>query len=879
MPPLASAVGVGALALHALETLPGLGWQIGWALVGLLAMLLPQGKRAAIFRYAGLMLIAIAWCAWRAEGALEQRIQPTQEGRDFVVVGYVDEMPLASGHSVRFGFRVERCVITTDLCPADRRLRLAWSRNFAGRALDDDAAVRAPILHPGERWQLNVRLRQPLASFNPGTFDAELRLLEEGVAAIGSVRAVKGVAEPNVFLNDHRWTLQTVFEAMRDRGRQALRQVLSEQRPDAAGVLIALAFGDQSAIGMRDWETFNRTGVGHLMSISGLHITMLAALAGALAKWVLRIRLLASSGLLERVPAKRLQWAVALVFAFGYSGLAGWGIPAQRTCWMLAAMAWAVGAGRSRSIGVVLSLAAAVVTCIDPWAPLAAGFWLSFAAVGAIVLHGSAHQVSIAGQRVGGLNRLRQTLRESATTQVAATLSLLPLGAMFFSSLSLVSPLANAWAVPLVSGLITPALLALAALAQVVPEVATLCSPLLVWPTALMLDLLASLSAWHGAVTVLARPDWPALLLAGVSVAMLLQPDPVPLRAAWVFGLLPLFFQTPPALGPGALRLTAVDVGQGMAALVEVRGQRLLYDSGPAWGDDSDAGARVLVPWLRSRGIDRLDALVISHADIDHSGGAASLIRNMRIDRVLTSIAPGHPVLKGVQGAQPCRRGDTWHWSGVRFEFVHPGEEMPPGAARSPTNARSCVLHIRSEAGSVLLAGDIEARQELDLVARFGDRLRADVLLVPHHGSHTSSSDGFLAAVAPRQAIFQLGYRNRFRHPGPRVLARYQQSGIEILRSDHHGLIEVLLRPGQAPVTRRSRDEDRRYWRVRVGEAEPAPIETNTARSAPIRPRRSRDARGITAQSIPRRWPRPRREPDWPRASRGKRPSRQSARW
>ena len=777
-------------------------------------------RRAAWGGWLITAVIGFCWAAWLATDALQSRIPPSLEGRDLLLEGYVDELPLRSSQGLRFGFHVTGCAQPEPDCPIGRRIRLGWSGSFSRGAVPPDEASPPVALAPGERWQLHVRLKQPAATVNPGLFDAELRMLQEGVAALGYVRKPRAGEPSNQRLEGWHMSLRTLFEAARAAGLAALDSALSAQRVDASGVLLALAYGDQAAISASDWDVFNRTGVAHLMSISGLHITMLAAIAGGLARRMLQRRWVARSGLLLRVPAQRLQWCFAITVAFLYSGLAGWGIPAQRTCWMLAVAGWALASGRSRSLARILSLAAAVVCVFDPWAPLAAGFWLSFAAVAAIVLHASVVRASPPRAASARLSALRRALREAVQSQWAATLSLLPLGALFFSTLSLIGPLANAWAVPLVSGLVTPAVLLLSALALTLPAVAEWLAPVIAVPTGWMLDALRVMASWPGGAVVLARPDPLSLVLAAVAVAVLLAPRPVPVRALWALGLLPLFARGPEPVPAAGFRLSALDIGQGMAVLVEAGGKRLLYDTGPGWEAGADAGARVVVPWLRSRGISSLDVLVISHADIDHSGGAASVLRLAGARRVFSSVPQGHRLLAGVSQHTPCRRGDAWQWGEVRFEFLHPGPEFPPGAARSPTNALSCVLKIESPAGSALLAGDIEARQENDLVARLGDRLKSNLLLAPHHGSNTSSSPLFLAAVSPSVAIFQVGYRNRFRHPTPRVLARYQDAGVEILRTDHHGALTVQAGQAGGPwLIERARDTPARYWRVRTGES------------------------------------------------------------
>lgn len=809
--------------------------------------LLPLGRVAIPL---GSACAALGWAMLQASWALEQRLPPALEGRDLVAIGLVDQLPQPFERGLRFRFRIEHCVAPAQACPGPVTVRLSWYRGF-GR----DAGEGPPAIRPGQRWQLNLRLKRPHATLNPGLFDAELRALEEGIAATGFVR--KGAAaHPNRMID--RWVTSpgTVVERLRAALRDRMSVALADLPAAARGVVIALVIGDQAAIPPSWWEVFNRTGIGHLMSISGLHITMLAALAAGLTGRVWRsatlARLLHPRPLPSLLPAPHARWAFGVAVAFGYSALAGWGIPAQRTCWMLAVAGVALLSGRARSPLAVLSTAAAVVCVFDPWAPLAAGFWLSFGAVSAIVWYGSARGRRSAArardgagdrdgdregarQELGGTSassrlrerlrsmRVREPLLEALRAQYAATLVLLPLGVVFFASFALVSPFANAAAIPLVSALITPLALAGASLVALWPAGG---AALLVLAGSLT-DVLLTILRWvdPGGIGSLAipSPTVPVLLLASLACAWLLSPLPVPGRAFAALALLPLLLTPVDEPAPGELRLTALDVGQGTAVLVEAGGRRLLYDAGPQFGPDNDAGARVIVPYLRSRGIRRLDALVVSHLDLDHSGGALAVLRNLRVDWVASSLPHDHPVVSSAARHFDCRRGERWRWADASFVWLHPGDERERHT-RSPTNARSCVLRIDAPGGSALLAGDIEAAQERSLLGLFeGETLGADVLLAPHHGSATSSLPEFLDAVDPAIAIFQVGYRNRYRHPNGRVLDRYLERGIAVLRTDAHAAITVRLRAGEPARVARLRVDDRRYWRVRVESAMPLP--------------------------------------------------------
>jgi competence protein ComEC len=379
---------------------------------------------------------------------------------------------------------------------------------------------------------------------------------------------------------------------------------------------------------------------------------------------------------------------------------------------------------------------------------------------------------------------------------------------LLFAQVSVASPVANAVAIPVVSLLVTPLALA----GAVLPDL--LAAPLLnlahgtVW-------LLAQALQWMSAsrFAVWAAPTPPAWLFcwALFGTAWMLAPRGWPLRWLGLVTWLPLLAATPSHPPHGAFRVTAFDVGQGMALLVETSGHRLLYDTGPAYAPDSNGGNRVILPYLRARGIAALDAMVVSHADADHSGGALAILENIGISWTSTSLPPAHAIVRASPRHTRCEAGQGWSWDGVRFEMLHPSAESYGHKGLKP-NARSCVLRVSAGGKAMLLAGDIEAAQEAELLFRAPASLSADVLLAPHHGSGTSSTPPFLAAVRPGVAIFQVGYRNRYHHPQPAVFERYRSLGIDRLRTDQTGALTLEFN-GQLSVER-YREANPRYWRM-----------------------------------------------------------------
>ncbi len=738
-------------------------------------------------------VLAAGWAALLARQRLAEVLPPALEGRDLRLTGVVSGLPDPVPGGLRFQFDVEAAQLDGQAVPVPGKISLGWYAD------DDDI----PALLPGERWQLVARLKRPHGLANPYGFDAEAWLLSEGLRATGYVRA--GDAQR---IHEFVFSLRDAVGRARAGLRERILVALSGQR--YASVLVALVVGDQRGVVASDWELFNRTGIGHLVSISGLHITMIAALVAGLVHFLWRHSLFTGGAWPLRVPAQRVAAGAGLVAAAGYVALAGFGIPAQRTLWMLAVAAAASWSARIVPASQVLACALLVVLLLDPWAVLWPGFWLSFCAIACILFASSGRASCVGSNDARRAERWRATLAAATNTQLAVTIGLLPLTMLMFGQVSVISPLANALAIPLVSFLVTP----LALLGSVLP--APLCGWLLLTAHA-ALAWLAQLLGWLAALPLAVwQAPQPGLLVTAIALAgtlWMLMPRGWPLRWAGALAWLPLLAARPVAPATG-LWLTAFDVGQGNAVLVETPNFRLLYDTGPAWSVESDSGSRVILPYLRARGITRLDALVISHGDSDHAGGARSLLQSLDVGWVMSSLPASHSLVDARHAG--CVAGQRWRRDGVDFEFLHPrarDERNSPPTPRSRSNALSCTLKISVGDQSVLLTGDIEAAQERALLKRAAGRLRADVLMAPHHGSGTSSTPAFLDAVMPRIALFQLGYRNRYRHPKAEVVERYRERGIRILRSDIAG--SVTLRMDGRSIALDAVCARPRYWSSR----------------------------------------------------------------
>ena len=789
----------------------------------------------------GFLLLAAVFAVFfaqaqiRAHWALAERIGADDEGRDIELIGLVEDLPGFSEHGVRFGLRVEQCLSADTGCVKDALYRLGW---YFSR--DPQARTLIGSVRPGRRLKLQVRLKRVHSLANPGLFDAELRALEDGVAARGYVRSASSVEPADMSRMQAAFHPMILVNRFRFELRESMVRALHSSSEISRAVMVALVVGDQSAIGAQAWEMFNRTGIGHLISISGLHITMLAGLAHKITTLIwhsMRLHQVTGMVLPKILPTPIAARVFAILIAFGYSALAGWGIPAQRTCWMLAFALLATLGNRGGSALNIVSAALLAVLLIDPWAVLAAGFWLSFAAVAAIVWFGSnpvsastatttatatattTWSLVLAKLSEKARRKIVPALMNATRAQWAVTIALVPLGALFFSSVSLISPLANSIAIPVVSLIVTPLALAGALLVLALPALGALCLSLAAASFDEVFQVMQWLDRFEYSVWVLPNPDPFALALSAAGIFVLLARI-VPGRSWGLIALLPIL--TKPALLPAGdeVWVTALDVGQGMAVLVETANGRLLYDAGPGYGLDNDAGQRVVAPYLRARGITSLQAMAISHKDSDHSGGAVSILRSLKVERLVTSISSNDALLEHAMAhnvpIESCNRGSGWRWGEVRFDWLHPGPDAR-SVGKSSSNSKSCVLKISSTAGSVLLTGDIEAAQERELIATLPEgSLRSDILLAPHHGSQTSSSAAFLDAVSASRVIFQVGYRNRYRHPNPKVWRRYSDTSAELLRTDWHGAIQIRLRAGFPIKVSRHRIDSPRYWTICV---------------------------------------------------------------
>lgn len=754
----------------ALPTLPTY-----WPLA-LFALFIPynNGKTHRLVRSTLIMssalVLGFSYAAWVAQSRLSDSLPEEWQGRNITITGFVAEMARQHERGLRFAFDVES-VQTAD-AHVPHRIQLATYDGDADTPLE---------LHPGERWQLTVRLKQPHGTANPNGLDFEAWALERNLRATGYVYA-KG---ENLQLSNETWSPAYLIERMRESVRTHFQNTLGEA--PYTGILVALAIGDQSSISQAEWKVFTRTGVNHLMSISGLHITMLGSLFFAVTYWLWR----RSTRLTLWLPARKAAALAGLVAALCYTLLSGFEIPAQRTLYMLMTFAVMMLLSRNIAPSQMLALALVVVLLADPWAVLSPGFWLSFGAV-ALIFY-------VTANRIGK----HHWLHEYGKVQWAMMIGLIPPLLALFQQLSLVSPIANAFAIPLVSFVVVP----LTLLGTLPPfewmlYLAHLAMAACMW----LLDMLDALplAVW----TQHAPPLW-SILLGVLGALWILAPRGFPLRVFGILLLLPMFLNKPDTPPENTARIIVFDVGQGLSVAVQTHKHVMLFDTGPDFAGDADSGNRILVPALRALGIGHLDELMLSHDDMDHIGGTASVMSALPVEDMTASLPEGHALLDSAKAFRRCTDGQSWNWEGVDFEVLHPAAIAT--AIKPHDNDTSCVLRISIGEQHVLLTGDIEKTSESRLLKLHADKLPATLMIAPHHGSKSSSSETFVATVAPRYVVFTAGYRNRFHHPHPEVWQRYAEHGAEPLLSDRDGaiLIEMDVQGLQLERYRRSH---RRYW-------------------------------------------------------------------
>lgn len=783
---LALSVGLGLAAVLPVGADAARFGLVGLALSGSLLvlwrLLRSHSLPRAVLLVAALLCMGVGITLWRGYLYQQDLLPRSWEGQDFWVRGVVSGLPRIDERRTRFLFHVQHsCLaLVPEQCPTE-------SAGFAPRRILLSLYAQEPAVRPGEQWWFRVRLRRPGGTVNPGVMDQQARWFREGVSAVGYVR-------------------ETAFNQRLATGRPVLARLRHEllerlQLPDGKsavqGLVYALVAGDQSAITDEQWQLFADTGTSHLVVISGLHVGFVA--------WTVFLLVRA---LLQRAPVTPSQWpsarvagVCAIFAAAGYAALAGFSLPTRRALIMLVVVLAGRMAGRHYPPTLGFTVALVLVLLLDPLAVLSAGFWYSFTAVGVLLL-GFGFQGRSSPRDASGVVSLWERWGRS---QWVVFVGLLVPMMVWQGSISLVSPLANLLAIPVVSLVVVPLCLAAAVMTLVSQRVASMMLLLPAWCLEWLERLLIALRDLAGDLAVLSLPSlsWPATACIVLATTLLLLPAGWPLRWLVLPLMAPLLFSRQDRLESDTARLLVADVGQGLAVIIQTRHHTVVYDTGPGEGLLS----RIMLHELRAAGHQRVHSVIISHDHADHVSGLDRLEQQFNVDRLWVGAE------RRVDRARSCRAGHSWRLDGVRFRVLFPGPEN-----RHPSRNRnngSCVLLIQAGEDAILLPGDIEAEAESVLVERQAGSLEADILLMPHHGSSSSSTERLIDTVDPSMALYSAGRDNRFGHPAGEVLTRYQERGIGIYGTPRSGAIRLCLGAGCSGglVERQYRAGRPRFWR------------------------------------------------------------------
>lgn len=762
---------LGVFGLTFLQKLPGYYFSISLIVFSLLLLLLLKQLRkySVISQLISLALAAclgFGWVLLYANWQLQNPIPKNIENQNVVVQGFIASIPEQETAGIRFLFIIKKLQQGTNNYPLPGKVRLTWEG-------------QSPNLQVGDQWQLEVHLKRPHSTFNPGGFDEEEWLFAQDIHATGYVR----FGTNNLLLNS-KW-----YHAPLDRFRQKLAEKISQQLVNnpMTGFITALAVGVRNNITPLQWQVLRNTGTNHLMAIAGLHIGMLTAMIFFLVNIIWRL----FPKLLLRVPAGEAAAFAALIAAICYSALAGYSLPTQRALIMVGIFFSAMLLRRNLPPLQGILLALIIILIYDPLAVLSSSFWLSFCAVALIIYGISA--------------RLKILKWHWVKMQWILTIGLIPLTILFFQQISFDGLLANFIAIPVVGFLVLPLTLC-----------GSLCLFISPYLGGLILKFVALILSWTWfALTKIAMITWLqrhvaiwnvwVLLAMIIGVILLLAPRGLSIRRFGVIGFLPLIFWHPATSKLGEIYFTLLDVGQGLSAVVQTQHHILVYDTGAKYSDDFDLGDAVVVPYLRTLGITKIDMLVISHGDNDHSGGAQSVMKEIQVQQIFTSIPEKFPS----PITHACAQNQHWQWDGVDFNFLYP----PVGQPYLDNNS-SCVLKISTGNNSILLTGDIEKKSEQYLLKNEQQLLPATIIVAPHHGSISSSTADFVNAVKPIYVLFPVGYFNRYHFPNPKIITRYQQEGAMCYNSIISGAITFIVNNSPIKPPQQYRLNHGHFWNL-----------------------------------------------------------------
>jgi len=720
---------LGCLLFLQLTSLPNLLWFFG--LIPLLILL--ASARTRLISYFG---FGVLWTFFQATLLVNDQLSTELEGKDNVISGVISSLPQHNGRRIRFEFTPD-----SEFSTFPSKLRLTWYKPL-------------PVhFEAGDHWQLTIRLKKIHGMSNPGSFDYESWLFQQGFGATGYVRTSK----TNKLLSE-----SSAFNI--NKLRQKLSNILHTHLSSSPnlGLIEGLTIGVRDNISQNQWQVLRASGTNHLLAISGLHIGLAAAIGFFSFRWLWARK----TTKLLHLPATEFAVIGSASAALFYAALAGFSIPTQRALIMVTVVMIAILIRRPLASSSLLSLSMLVVLSWAPFSVLSSGFWLSFSAV-AIILFVSQ-------------NRFPSPRFQWLKIHTLIAFGLTPLLLLFFLKTSLIAPIANLVAIPFISFIIVPLLLLASVMFCLFEPIGILLINIadsllsLFWP---LLDYLASLSFSQWSISPLHFYHY---VIIGLSTLLLLTPRGFPAKWLGIIGLSPLllFIQDKPEVGE--FKFTLLDVGQGLSAVVQTHSHTLVFDTGPKFSDSFNTGTAIVLPFLQHHGINSIDTLIISHGDNDHIGGALPLMAAMPVNNILSSVPSRIP------SAKACTTGQSWQWDNVSFHLLHP-DSLDIGSE----NDLSCVLKITNASGSILLTGDIEKLAENLLLQHHRNNLQSTVLVAPHHGSKTSSSLEFIQAINPKVVLFPVGYRNRYNFPHNSVIARYIKQNTQLFNSAVHGAISI----------------------------------------------------------------------------------------
>ena len=740
-------------------------------------------------KYLCAFLLGFAYVSLHASFMRDTVIKSEYEGKDITLIGVVDSVPKLKTFKARTGKKIK--LINFIFC-----VEVAGDKN--GNQIENLKKIQLSWYNPvkkieaGQRWRLITRLKKPFGFANEGGFDYEKMLFSKRVGARGYVKHGKH-AELLPGSSIVTWN-----DILREKIITKLAAALPED--EFNGIIMAIATGYRPGISSEQWDGLLVSGTNHLVAISGLHIGLIAGLGFFIFNAVVS----RTSYLRNRIAPLQVAAFAAIIFALVYSALAGFAIPTQRALITVGIFMGGYLFKRYTRAESILSSALGLVLLIDPLSVLMPGFWLSFAAVSIILI-----TVRISGKVTGWRAKLWLWVK----IQCAISVGLAPLTLLLFDRVSVIAPLVNFVAVPLFSMVIVPVIFIAVLLVFVLPQLAQLIFIAVQW----LLDIFWLIIEFSSQLDFATVTCSKAATIT-ISVTFLLIISSMLFRRRVLVVAIPLLPAMLLLLGeemqPGEFTTTFLDVGQGSAVFIKTENHSLLYDTGPNRGINT--GASVIVPYLIANGIDKLEKMVVSHADNDHAGGAKAIAGSIDVVEIIA----GEDLANINQPVSKCAAGQTWNWDGVEFSILYPLNPIKErgNGKRKSGNDASCVLLIQSKYGSLLLTGDISKSAERKLVKYYKDKLDVDVVSVPHHGSKSSSSKAFVNKLNPDYAVVSSGYRNRYKFPKPEVVKTYANAGAAILNTADSGMITISITDKGLSESMQYRRENKRVWMAVVPE-------------------------------------------------------------